>query len=277
MPTLPSARAGLSELEPLQLRRIAESFGSDPDRYDRARPRYPQAMVERIVAESPGLGFLDVGIGTGIAARQFQAAGCKVLGVDVDARMADWARRHGQTVEVSLFEAWDAAGRKFDGVISGQTWHWVEPVAGAAKAAEVLRPGGRLAVFWKAGQMPPEVARPLGEVYRRLMPDSLASRAASAPTGAGYSSLSDRAADGMRRAGALARPEEWRLDWEQSYTRDEWLDLVPTQGDHTQLTPAKLDEVLSAVGAVIDDLGGSFTMGYTTSVVTSVPPVATSR
>jgi SAM-dependent methyltransferase len=87
-----------------------------------------------------------VGCGTGIAARQFQAAGCRVLGVDPDARMADLARRGGIEVEVARFEAWDPAGRDFDAVIAGQAWHWVDPVAGAAGAARALRPGGRLAV-----------------------------------------------------------------------------------------------------------------------------------
>jgi len=49
-------------------RQIAESFGVGPQRYDRVRPRYPDALVERIVAASPGPEFLDVGCGTGIAA-----------------------------------------------------------------------------------------------------------------------------------------------------------------------------------------------------------------
>jgi hypothetical protein len=40
--------------EPHQARQVAESFGSDAERYDRARPRYPAAMVEAIVAASPG-------------------------------------------------------------------------------------------------------------------------------------------------------------------------------------------------------------------------------
>jgi SAM-dependent methyltransferase len=106
--------------------------------------------VRSIVAESPGRDVLDVGIGTGISARPFQAAGCRVLGVEVDARMAEFARQHGFEVEVAKFEDWDPAGRTFDAVIAGQAWHWVDPVAGAAKAAEVLRPGGRLAVFWNA-------------------------------------------------------------------------------------------------------------------------------
>ena len=129
---------------------MAESFGSDAERYDRARPRYPDAMVTAIVAASPGPGVLDVGCGTGIAARQFQAAGCRVLGVEPDARMAGLARRFGVEVEVATFEAWERAGRAFDAVIAGQAWHWVDPVAGAAQAAQALLPGGRQAVFWNS-------------------------------------------------------------------------------------------------------------------------------
>lgn len=90
-----------------QARQIAESFGTDPDRYDRTRPSYPQAMVDRIIDASPGRDVLDVGAGTGIAARQFQTAGCRVLGVEVDARMAEFARQHGAQVEVTRFEEWD--------------------------------------------------------------------------------------------------------------------------------------------------------------------------
>jgi SAM-dependent methyltransferase len=66
-----------------------------PNDYDRGRPSYPAALVERIVAASPGPGVLDAGCGAGIAARQFQAAGCRVLGVDPDARMAALARQSG--------------------------------------------------------------------------------------------------------------------------------------------------------------------------------------
>ncbi|MGH2887549.1 MAG: class I SAM-dependent methyltransferase, partial [Solirubrobacteraceae bacterium] len=152
-------------------RRWAVSFGSDAERYDRARPRYPEAMIERIVAGSPGCDFLDVGCGTGIASRQFAAAGCHVLGVDVDARMADAARTTGLEVEVAAFEDWDPAGRKFDAVVSGQSWHWIDPVAGATKASRALAADGRLAVFWNVGRPSPDVAEAFGEVYRRVMPD----------------------------------------------------------------------------------------------------------
>ena len=78
-----------------------------------------------------------------------------------------------------------------------------------------------------------------------------------------------KAADGMRQAGAFGDPEQWRFDWERPYTRDEWLDQVPTFGGHSQLPPAKLEELLAGIGAAIDAAGGSFTMRYTTVVVTA--------
>ncbi|WP_234401849.1 class I SAM-dependent methyltransferase [Thermobifida halotolerans] len=270
MPTLPPEQPRPPEHEPHHHRQVAESFGADAQRYDRTRPRYPDALVERIVAASPGPDVLDVGCGTGIAARQFRAAGCRVLGVDPDARMADLARRSGIEVDVATFEAWDPAGREFDAVVAGQAWHWTDPVAGAAKAARVLRPGGRLAALWNVFQLPPDVAEALSEVHRRAAPDSpLDPRAMTRQTQDGYSALLARTADGIRRAGAFGEPEQWRFDWERSSTRDEWLDQIPTLGPFTRLPPDRLAQVLEGVGAAVDRRGGSLTMRYATVAVTA--------
>ena len=251
---------------------MAESFGLDAERYDRTRPRYPDAMVEAIVAGSPGSDVLDVGCGTGIAARQFQAADCRVLGVEPDARMADLARRLGVEADVATFEAWDPADRSFDAVIAAQAWHWVDPVVGAAKAARVLRPCGRLAAFWNVFQLPPAVAEAFVEVYQRVIPDSpFDLRAMTRRTGVdGYRTLFTKAVDGIREAGGFGEPEQWQFDWEWSYTRDEWLDLMPTQGAFTQLPPAELAQVLEGVGAAVDTMGGSISVRYTTVVITAV-------
>ncbi len=255
---------------------MAESFGAEADRYDRTRPRYPDTMVERIIAASPGLEVLDVGCGTGTEARQFQAAGCQVLGVEPDARMADFARRSGMEVEVARFEVWEPAGRQYDAVVAGTAWHWVDPVAGAAKAAQVLRPGGRLAPFHHVFQSPPEVSDALASVYRRVAPDSpfnlssqVSSQLARSPLDA-YQALFAKFADGIRQTGGFSEPEQWRFDWDCTYSRAEWLDQLPTLGALTQLPSDKLAEVLAGVGAAIDALGGSFTMSYATVVVTAV-------
>ena len=249
---------------------MAESFGADAQRYDQARPGYPDALVARIADGSPGPDVLDVGCGTGIAARQFQAAGRAVLGVEPDARMAGLARARGLRVEVATFEDWRPEGRTFDAVIAAQSWHWVDPVAGTAKAARVLRPGGRLAVFGHVYEPPAEVAEPFAAAYRRAAPDSpLNGRAARRPLDL-YQAAYAKVADQIRETGRFDDPEQWRLDWERSYTRDQWLDLLPTTGGLTRLRPDQLAVILDAVGDAIDSLGGRFTMNYTTLAATAV-------
>jgi SAM-dependent methyltransferase len=249
---------------------MAESFGVDAQRYDRARPPYPEALVARTVTGSPGGDVLDVGCGTGIAARQFQAVGCTVLGVEPDARMADFARSRGLQVEVAAFEDWRSEGRTFDTVIAAQSWHWVDPVAGAVKAARVLRPGGRLAIFGHVYEPPAEVAEPFAAAYRQVVPDSPFNNQQDRRPLDLYQAAYAKFADRIRETEQFNDPEQWRFDWEQPYTRDQWLDLLPTTGGLTQLLPDQLAMVLEAVGDAIDSLGGPFTMNYTTLAATAV-------
>ncbi|MEU7580421.1 class I SAM-dependent methyltransferase [Streptomyces sp. NPDC041068] len=261
MPTIP-------EDEPHRHRLMAESFGVDAERYDRARPRYPDALVERVATGARGGAVLDVGCGTGIVARQLRAAGCEVLGVEPDGRMADLARRLGTEVEPGTFEDWDPAGRRFDAVVAGQAWHWIDPVAGAAKAARVLRPGGCLVAFWNVHEPPLAVAEAFAEGFRKVAPDApIDVRPRRGQARDGHQPLLAKAADGIRAAGGFGEPEQWRFDWEWTYTRDAWLDQLPTQGALTRLPAQAQSEVLASVGAAVDELGGSFTMRYTTVTV----------
>lgn len=250
-------------------REVAESFGVDAARYDRTRPRYPAALVEWIVGHSPGPALLDVGAGTGITSRAFRDAGCRVLGVEPDARMADFARATGIDVEVSTFEDWDPAGRTFDAVAAGQAWHWVDPVAGAAAAARVLRPGGLLALFWNAVAPRAAAVGAFADVMRRVLPADLAARATVDTLGA-YTRMTAMAADGVRSAGGFAEPSEQRFDGHRSYTRDEWLDQLPTLGLYTRLPPDTLDALLTGVGEAIDALGGTLEVDVTTVLLTAV-------
>jgi SAM-dependent methyltransferase len=252
-------------LSPHEQRQVAESFGSDADRYDRARPSYPDALVRRVIESSPGRDILDVGCGTGIAARLFQAAGCRVLGVEPDERMAELARQSGLQVEVATIETWEPAGRAYDAVVAAQAWHWVDPVKGPTKAATALREGGRLAVFWNAMQLPPELNEAIAAVYRRVLPDQpMLHRGMPGPEV--YERGCSAAADGVRQAGGFGEPEQWRFDWARDYTRDEWLDQVPTFGGFSLLPPKKQREILAGVGAAVGD---GFTMKYATLAMTA--------
>jgi SAM-dependent methyltransferase len=252
---------------------LAESFGSDAERYDRARPAYPDALIARIVGGSPGPDVLDVGCGTGISARQFQTAGCNVLGVEPDARMADFAQSRGLRVEVSTFESWQPAGRLFDAVVAAQSWHRVEPVTGLSKAAQALHPDGRLAIFGHVFEPPAEVGEPFAATFRRVAPDSpLNNQPARRPLDlyrAGYAKIADQ----IRASAHFDEPEQWRFDWEQVYTRDQWLELLPTTGGLTRLHADQLAEILGVVGDAIDAIGGHFTMRYTTLAATALRTV----
>ncbi|MBO0827124.1 MAG: hypothetical protein J2P24_05015 [Streptosporangiales bacterium] len=76
----------------------------------------------------------------------------------------------------------------------------------------------------------------------------------------------------MSQVPGFDTPERWRFDWQRRFTRDEWLDQVPTFGGHSQFPPDSLERLLAGIGSVIDAAGGAFTMDYTTVVVTAGTP-----
>jgi SAM-dependent methyltransferase len=174
--------------------------------------------------------------------------------------MAEFARQTGVDAEVSTFETWDAAGRTFDAVVAGQAWHWVDPVAGAAKAAEVLRPNGSLTLFWHVFEPPAEVRDATTAAYRRAVPDSPFGQRPDMRAVDMYQTMVTKALDAL--GPEFGDQQRWRFEWTRHYTRAEWLDLLPTTGGLTRLPADKLADILDAVGAAIDDTG--FTMSYTT-------------
>ncbi len=266
----PGGLPGSWRPSPQEVRRVAEGFGADADRYDRARPSYPAGLIDRIVAGSPGPDLLDVGCVTGIAARLFQAAGCRVLGVEPDPRMAQVARELGTPAEVAKIEDWDPAGRSFDTVAAAQAWHWVDAVAGAAKGAAVLRPGGRLALFWNVFEPPDALRAAFADAFRAALPGSPAGGMWDQPALDLYrQGVGGRAADGIRQVALFGEPEEWLTRRERRYTTAEWLDLVPTTGGFSRMPEAAQAVVLDGLGAAVDAAGGAFTMDYTTLTVTA--------
>lgn len=172
-------------------------------------------------------------------------------------------------MEIAKFEDWDPAGWTIDLVIAGQTWHWVDPVLGASKAAEALRSGGRIALFWNVMSFPADFGKKFSAVYERVLPEFPFFQSGTPGGLSSYASLLDKAIDGMRQTRSFREPERWQFDWERPYTRDQWLEQVPTFGGHSQIPPEKLADLLAGIGEVIDAAGGSFTMGYTAVVATA--------
>jgi SAM-dependent methyltransferase len=245
-------------------RERAESFGSDADRYDRIRPSYPAALVADLLADTSG-DVLDVGCGTGIAGALFAAAGRTVLGVEPDARMARLARDRGLTVEVASFERWEPGERRFGLLVSGQAWHWVDPVAGAAKAAGALSEGGRVGLFWNSVRLAPDVRETLAEAYRAHEPQL--ERTTHMLGNADERLELTRA--GLLAAGRFAPPELRSWSWTRPATAAAWREQLETHSDHRQLPAARREALLAAVGEAIERRGGAIEIGYETQLVTA--------
>lgn len=246
---------------PHQQRSLAESFGADAERYDRARPSYPPQIIDYVLTHSPGPRLLDVGIGTGTAARLFRAAEFDVDGVEVDPEMARIAREDGFDVAVSRFEDWEPTAPVYDAVVSAQTWHWIDPEAGAAKAAACLRPGGLLSLFWNVFQPAPAIADAFADAYDTTETGLPFNPWAQDPM-AGYDTIITKITDGIEGAHAFTTPEQHQWSWTRRYTRAEWLDQVPTHGGHSRIPSPALTELLGKIGSSIDENGGYFDMPY---------------
>jgi SAM-dependent methyltransferase len=265
---------GSDERKRLAARPLAQErsklFGQYAEAYDRFRPSYPDAVIDAVLGEGPdGLAVLDVGCGTGIAARHMARRGASVLGVELAPRMAEIARGHGIAVEIAAFEGWDPAGRTFDRVTSAQAWHWLDLPVATAKAASVLRPGGRLCLIWNAGSPPDDLADVLEQVYARVVPPGghrlfrgyAADRSSDMKTGL------DAEIEAIAASPDFGTPTERWFPWTRTYRRDEWLDQLISRSDHAALEPALRDRLFEAIGAAIDDRGGSFVMHFETVLI----------
>jgi SAM-dependent methyltransferase len=244
-------------------RRRAGSFGDDAEQYDRVRPTYPDALVDQLMADRPRT-VLDVGCGTGIAARLFTARGCRVLGLEPDARMASVARAHGLETEGGQFEQWDAASRQFDLVIAGQAWHWVDPHRGAVKAAEVLRPGGCIGLFWNQAYPKPPVRDAIARAYARCAPEL---GNGSVLLGQRDPSMYQAIADVVRDNDRFTAVSMELFPHEAVYPTDIWLELTVTHSDHRTLPPEQLAALLTALRTEIDRSGGQVPVHYETTLV----------
>ena len=247
-------------------------FDKEAERYDRCRPRYPHAAIDDLLGPNPeGLSVLDVGCGTGIASTLMAERGAKVLGVELAPRMAEIAHRHGVEVEVGAFEDWEPAGRTFDRVTSAQAWHWLDLPVATAKAASVLRPGGRLCLIWNAGCHPDDLSDALSAVYARVLPSGVH----AVFRGYAANRSTDRRSGLASEVAAIAAvpdfgavTEKW-FPRAQTYGREEWLEQLLSRSDHTALDPAVQERLFDGIGAAIDDFGGSFVMDFETVLITA--------
>jgi SAM-dependent methyltransferase len=149
-------------------RQRANSFGGAAQNYDTHRPRYPEQLIDDVLA--PGVRrVLEAGAGTGIASMQFIERGANLLAVEPDTRMASIAQAKGIPLEIATFEQWDPAGRRFDLVVFAASFHWVDPAVALPKIRGILSDGGKLALIWNRLRPTRPTRAEFEAIYREYM------------------------------------------------------------------------------------------------------------
>ena len=259
------------------------AFDQIAERYDRVRPGYPAQVFDDIAALTglpSGARVLEVGPGPGTATRDLLARGWRVHGIEPGAALAARATENltGQafTVDVTRFDDW-VSDRTYDMLFSATAYHWVAPEDRWRLAADVLAPGGALAlvtnrtveggnfndIYQASAELharhAPEVDFGLSPTASSILDDV---RAAEDDIGAVWEAAETKS--GHSRAGALfTTPVVRSYEWETDYDADDAAALLSTYSPYLRVPPERREHLLSGVRDIVrTDFGGIATRRY---------------
>jgi SAM-dependent methyltransferase len=219
--------------------RLRATFDEVAELYDRARPGYPAAVIDDLVALArlvPGSRVLEIGPGTGQATVALAERGLDVVAVELGERLAAVARRklarfeHVEVVRADA-ERWDPPRADFDAVAAFTSFHWLDPAARVERCARLLRAGGSLAVVKTQHVQPPGADPFFDEVQDAYVRAGDGRAAPVSPEG-----VPDLAPE-IVAGGRFDPPVVRRYVWDVEYDRDSYLAVLDTYSGHRTYAP----------------------------------------
>jgi ubiquinone/menaquinone biosynthesis C-methylase UbiE len=219
--------------------------------YDRHRPAYPDELVDQ-ACQVAGLGsgdhVLEIGCGSGQLTRSLVARGLHVTALEPGTSLIALARQNldgaGEVEFVNAqFEQASLPGERFRAVFCASAFHWVDPEVSWQKAADVLVPGGTLALMSYFGLSEPRTRGDQEAVLAaiaKVAPDIAADWPA-------YRDLDGTLAGAEQRRGNVSRVWAWlgSYDMGRDYAGRLFGDVqVAVMPRLTEHTPDKLNAII---------------------------------
>jgi trans-aconitate methyltransferase len=244
---------------------LSRQFDDVAQLYDEVRPRYPEEIVEHIIAFaalSACSHIFEVGCGTGQITLPFAKRGYTMLAIDRGEQLAALAAQHCRCyphvrVVACALEHWRDVAATYDLFLSAQALHWIDPQYGLARAAELLQAGGSIALVWTADRSQGSAFWQATEpIYNKYNP--VASR--------GNTTGSDIAIyrHALRTSQEFIGLQEVRQSWAKRYSGQEYLKLLWTFSDHRTLPEPNRSRLFAEISRVITQMGGYVVRDYET-------------
>lgn len=234
------AKMNESDREKLRL-----TFGQAADRYDEARPSYPEQLfndlVELATLDEDAV-LLEVGCGTGKATRPLARRGFRIICLELAPTLATVAARNlvefpNAEVVTTSFERWEPSGQTFDLVHAATSWHWIDPQIRYEKAASILKAGGAIAFFSTIHAFPEDADPFFFEIQ-----DTYEAIGEAFPDEEWPPPPPEEVPDETEEivaSGLFDEVEVRRYVWEERYNADAYIGLLDTFSGHIAMAPNK--------------------------------------
>lgn len=249
---------------------LRQTFDQEAELYDKARPGYPEALFDDVVALSgiPQEGrILEIGCGTGQATVPMARRGYHLLCIELGANLAAVARRNVRVyphvqVQTSAFEDWPIEEGAFDLALSATAFHWIDPAISYQKTAQALKPAGAIALCWHEHVQSEASAgffEEVQQIYRPLVPEQ---EEKYGPLLWPHEVAEPVKAE-IEQTGLFGEVTVRRYCWDVTYDVASYLCLLDTYSNHRILEKPRHDRLFHEIADLITTrYHGHITKGY---------------